>query len=278
MEFAVAVPGRGTVVFDDLVVYHEEGIAWHSACVSRASYKVIARSMRLKVTVKDSETGRKVTPRSVKTINGNFVRLFTWQLSYSDAGLIGTPEAVPPMAQLWRAAGNAAAGHATATDRAVLAGMANGLVAKGTLPNVPQDNLFSAGWAFSCGDQAWPRSVKTYARNTAADRTAFPLTAGAPGNIAPCSAWPVHPKDPEPTVQPIGKRNVLILQNERDPSTPLRSAQGMRRAMGSDAALVTVDAGGRGVLVHPQPSACAIGALETYLTGGSLPATDLNCD
>ena len=61
-------------------------------------------------------------------------------------------------------------------------------------------------------------------------------------------------------------------------STPLRSAQGMRRAMGSDAALVTVDAGGHGVLVHPKPSACAIGTLETYLTGGSLPATDLNCE
>lgn len=85
-----------------------------------------------------------------------------------------------------------------------------------------------------------------------------------------------HPA-PEPAVRPIGKRNVLILQNERDPSTPLRAAKGMKRAMGSDAALITVDAGGHGVLIHPRPSACAIGALESYLTAGELPATDLTC-
>lgn len=70
MEFAVAVPGRGTVTFDDLEVYHEAGIAWYSACVSKAGYKVIARSKRLKVTGKDYETGRKVTPRSVKVYIG----------------------------------------------------------------------------------------------------------------------------------------------------------------------------------------------------------------
>jgi pimeloyl-ACP methyl ester carboxylesterase len=211
-------------------------------------------------------------------INGNFVRLFTWQLSYSDTSLIGTDEApVPPMAQLWRAAGNVAAGRATPADRAVLAGLANGLVAQGTLPGVPQDNLFSAGWAYSCGDTAWPRDIRTYARNTAADRAAFPLTAGAPATIAPCAAWAVRPAAPEPTVRPLHRRNVLILQNERDPSTPLRTAQGMRRAMGPDAVLVTVDAGGHGVLIHPRPNACAIGALESYLTEGRLPATDTAC-
>ena len=211
-------------------------------------------------------------------INGNLVRMFTWQLSYSDSSLIATEAApVPMMAQLWQAAGNVAAGRATEADRAFLAGLANGLVAHGTLPNVPQDNLFSAGWAYSCGDKAWPRDVKMYARNTAADRAAYPLTAGAPANIAPCAAWTVRPIAPEPTVRPIGKRSVLILQNERDPSTPLRTAQGMRRAMGSDAVLVTVDAGGHGVLIHPKPNACAIGALESYLTGGGLPAADMPC-
>jgi pimeloyl-ACP methyl ester carboxylesterase len=210
-------------------------------------------------------------------INGNFVRLFTWQLSYSDASLIGTPEAPAPMAQFWTAAGNAAAGKATAADRAVLAGLANDLVAHGTLPNVPQDNLFSTGWAFACGDVAWPRDVKTYARNTAADRVEFPLTAGAPANFAPCSAWSVRPDAPEPTIEPLGRRNVLILQNERDPSTPLRTAQGMRRAMGRDAVLVTVDAGGHGVLIHPRPNDCAIGALGAYLVDGDLPAKDKSC-
>ncbi|MGW4942310.1 alpha/beta hydrolase [Actinoplanes sp. NPDC004185] len=207
-------------------------------------------------------------------INGNFVRMFTWQLSYSDASMMG---AEAPMAQLWRAAGNVAAGRATDDDRAFLAELANGLVAHGTLPNVPQDNLFSAGWAYSCGDKAWPRNVRAYARNVAADRAAHPLMGGAPANVAPCSAWAVRPAGPEPVVKETGKRNVLILQNERDPSTPLRTAQGMRRAMGSDSVLVTVNAGGHGVLVHPKPNGCAIGALEAYLTVGKLPVGDLAC-
>ncbi|MFJ4206688.1 alpha/beta hydrolase [Streptomyces sviceus] len=34
---------------------------------------------------------------------------------------------------------------------------------------------------------------------------------------------------------PDPKRNVLILQNRRDPATPLSTARGMRQAMGGDA-------------------------------------------
>ncbi|MEU4162961.1 hypothetical protein [Actinoplanes sp. NPDC026670] len=71
MIFKVAVPGRGTVTFDDLEVHHDAGKAWYSACVSKTRYKVIARSKRLKVTGSDYETGRKVTPRMVKVYLGD---------------------------------------------------------------------------------------------------------------------------------------------------------------------------------------------------------------
>ncbi|MFG1604086.1 alpha/beta hydrolase [Actinoplanes sp. NPDC049265] len=212
-------------------------------------------------------------------INGNYLRLFTWQLSYDDRELIATDEApVPVLAQFWGAARNLAAGKATQADRDALAAQANGLIAKATsLPGVPTDNLLSAGWAFSCGDAAWPRDVRTYAHNTAVDRKQYPLTAGAPANFAPCSAWASRPSQPEPKITELGRRNVLILQNERDPATPLRTAQGMHRALGSDSALFTVNAGGHGVLIHPNPSRCAIGALEAYLVNGDFPAADKAC-
>jgi pimeloyl-ACP methyl ester carboxylesterase len=217
-------------------------------------------------------------PGTEAPINGNLVRLFTWQLSYSDASMTATSESpVPVMAQLWRAAAGVAAGDATDADRAFLVGFTNDFVAKGAMPGVPRDNLFSVGWAISCADKAWPRDIATYARNVAADRARFPLTAGAPANVAPCSAWGVVPSGPEPTVGPSGKRNVLILQNRRDPSTPLRTAQGMRRAMESDAVLVVVDAGGHGVLIHPEPNGCAVDALEDFLTAGELPGRDMSC-
>lgn len=211
-------------------------------------------------------------------LDGNLVRLFTWQLSYNDASMIPTGDApVPPLAELWRAADHLAAGRGTAADRAYVADLTENFIAGGTLDGVPQDNLFTVGWAISCGDQAWPRSVALYRHNVAADRAAYPLTAGAPANIAPCSAWATRPTTPEPKVRPLGKRNVLILQNRRDPATPLAGAREMRRAMGDDAVMVEVDAGGHGVLVHPHRNACAIGALNDYFVSGALPAKDTTC-
>ncbi|GIJ50917.1 hydrolase [Virgisporangium aliadipatigenens] len=217
-------------------------------------------------------------PGTKAPLNGNLLRLFTFLLSYQDQNLTATPEApLPTMGLLWRAAGNFAAGRQTPEDGAVVEALANGLVAGGTMPGVPQDNLFSVGWAISCGDTAWTRDVRVYERNTAADRAAFPLTAGAPSNVAPCAFWPVKPVERDVDVRSLGLRNVLILQNRRDPATPLRTAQGMRRALGNDAVLVDVDAGGHGVAIHMNPNACAIGAMNTFFATGELPAGDRSC-
>ncbi|WP_331745347.1 alpha/beta hydrolase [Streptomyces mirabilis] len=217
-------------------------------------------------------------PGTKAPINGNLIRLFTWQLSYNDASMIATKESpVPMLARLWQAAAGVAAGNPSDADRTFLTGLTNDFVANGTMQGVPQDNLYSAGWAISCGDTAWPRNIRTYAHNTAVDRAKFPLTAGAPANITPCSAWVSQPTGPEPKVKPIGKRNVLILQNRRDPATPLSTARGMRQAMGGDAVLVDVDAGGHGVLVHPEPNACAIGALDAFFVSSDLPRGDMSC-
>ena len=62
----MTVPGRGKIAFDDVDVDQDASKAWYSACVSKGGYKVIAKSKRLKVTGKDLENGRKVTPRNVK--------------------------------------------------------------------------------------------------------------------------------------------------------------------------------------------------------------------
>jgi len=217
-------------------------------------------------------------PGTKALLTGNLVRMFTWQLSYSDAALTPTEQApVPPMAQLWRAAVHFAHGKGTAEDRAVIEGLTNGFVAQGTLPGVPQDNLYSVGYAVSCADEAWPRDLRMYARNTAKDRARHPLTAGAPANVTPCSYWPVQPVEPAATVTSTGARNVLILQNRRDPSTPLSTARAMRRALGGDASLVTVEAGGHGVLIHPEQNTCAMGTMKAYLTEGELPRGDRRC-
>lgn len=211
-------------------------------------------------------------------IDGNFIRLHTWQLSYNDRNLTGTPEApVSGLAALWRAGVNLAQHKATDEDRNFLTSQANDTINAGVMAGVPADNLFSVGWAISCADKAWSSDYRGYERIVQVERERHPLMAGAPANIAPCSFWQVKPRQPEPKVAQTGNRNVLILQNRRDPATPLRGALGMKKAMGSDATFVEVDAGGHGVLVHPGLNDCAIGAMNTYLVKGELPARDLTC-
>jgi pimeloyl-ACP methyl ester carboxylesterase len=218
-------------------------------------------------------------PGTAAPLNGNLLRLHTFLMSYQDTALLPTPDnAVPPLMALWRAAANFADGTATAADAALVTTTANAWIEGAAgLPGIPADNLFSVGWAISCGDEAFPRDLGTYLRNTASDRAAYPLTAGGPANIHPCSFWKTRPVEPAVQIHDEGQRNVLILQNRRDPATPLAAARGMRRALGSRAVLVEVDAGGHGVILHPRRSACAIDPMTAYLTGGQLPQADIQC-
>lgn len=73
-----------------------------------------------------------------------------------------------------------------------------------------------------------------------------------------------------------GPSNVLMVQNERDPGTPLAGAQKLRRAFGERATLVTADQGGHGV--YPFGSnTCANDTVTAFLTTGHRPSRDLAC-
>jgi hypothetical protein len=73
-----------------------------------------------------------------------------------------------------------------------------------------------------------------------------------------------------------GPRNVLILQNLRDPATSWPSGYGLRQALGQRAAFVSVDQGGHGVyLLTAAP--CAADIATAFLTTGTLPGHDVRC-
>ena len=95
-----------------------------------------------------------------------------------------------------------------------------------------------------------------------------------PGNIWPCAFWPNKPIEPPVTVTDRGPRNVLIAQQTRDPSTSLRSALGLRRALGDRAAMVTVEAGGHVTIGR---GTCADTIAIAFLVTGTLPAHDQFC-
>ncbi|MEV6637790.1 alpha/beta hydrolase [Actinoplanes sp. NPDC051470] len=138
------------------------------------------------------------------------------------------------------------------------------------------DNSLAVLYGIVCGDVSWPRDTNVYARASAASRRAYPATAGMPANIWPCAFWAHRPVEPPVKVTDRGPRNVLILQNLRDPATSYRNGYGLRRALGHRAAFVTVNAGGHGIYgIRSGP--CTDAIATGFLVSGQLPARDRFC-
>ncbi|WP_337824071.1 alpha/beta hydrolase [Amycolatopsis sp. A1MSW2902] len=127
-----------------------------------------------------------------------------------------------------------------------------------------------------CGDNSWPRTISTYQRNVVADRAAYPMLGGATANVWPCAAWPYQPVEPAVQFSDQGPSNLLLVQNMRDPATPLSGALETREAFGDRARMVTVDQGGHGVGL-PYLNGCGFNAVADYLVNGIRPATDKLC-
>ncbi|WP_069169559.1 alpha/beta hydrolase [Streptomyces griseus] len=144
-------------------------------------------------------------------------------------------------------------------------------------PSVPgSENSTASRYYVSCNDSRWPSSVVAYQYYTAVDRVKYPLVGGSMSNIGPCAFWPDRRTEPQVQIGDRGPSNVLMVQNERDPGTPMAGAKKLREAFGKRATMVTVDQGGHGI--YPNGSdACANGAVTRYLTTGKLPAKDLAC-
>lgn len=190
------------------------------------------------------------------TITGNFFRELTRGALYDDRNF-------PILGLLWSLLSQGIS-PAAATVRVAMAAEA------------PADSSTAVLWSIACNDIAWSGDVGRYARNTAASRQRFPITAGMPSNIWPCAFWHFKPIEPPVRVTGNGPRNVLIMQNLRDPATGYQSGLGLRRALAGRAAMVTQDAGGHGVY-GIRAGACATAIGTAFLVDGVLPAKDQFC-
>ncbi|MFJ2500366.1 alpha/beta hydrolase [Streptomyces sp. NPDC087539] len=146
-------------------------------------------------------------------------------------------------------------------------------VAAASAHDVPPDNNAASAWAVLCADsRTWPQDPEQYRRDAIRDKARYPLYGDFASNIKPCAFWK---QGSEPTTTVNNKANVLILQNQWDPQTPLPGAQGMHRVL-HGSRMVTV-AGGEGHGVYGLDGSCADKSATTYLTTGRLPAEDLTC-
>lgn len=196
------------------------------------------------------ELARRLEREPVQGWDGTAFRGITFDRLYVDANM-------PELAKIWRA-----------------------LDTGGTVPEQPPfpgvEPFMSARFAVICGDSPWPRTIREYQRDVRADSRRYPLLGGSTANIGPCAYWPRSWVKEPVRVDGQGPSNVLLVQNERDPGTPLAGAKALRRALGDRAVLVTAGQGGHGVYPFGV-NRCANDAVTTYLTTGQRPARDLAC-
>ncbi|MFD4632461.1 alpha/beta hydrolase [Streptomyces sp. NPDC058284] len=154
---------------------------------------------------------------------------------------------------------------------------------QGSLPPAPPappesaiQNSVAVGSATLCNDVAWPRTTAVYQKGVTASRAAFPLTAGMPRNAMLCAAWPYEPKQAPVRITDRGPSNILLVQNERDPNTPLSGALKMRDALGRRATMVTVDATGHDSYLA-NGNACGDRTVSRFLATGERPDHDTYC-
>jgi pimeloyl-ACP methyl ester carboxylesterase len=185
-------------------------------------------------------------------IDGKLFRQVTFGMFYSDATL-------PFLASAW---------HALDTGRPVPQPPG------GAIPD--PDNLLSSQLYVVCGDSDWPESVRTYQRNVAIDRIKHPMFGAAAANVWPCAFWPSDPVEPPVRIGDRGPSDVLLLQNLRDPATPLTGALKLRQAFGDRARMVTADQGGHGTYLFGT-NTCANNAATAFLTTGTRPSHDTAC-
>lgn len=141
----------------------------------------------------------------------------------------------------------------------------------------PNDNAWSVFLAVTCNDFQWPTDVDVYRRAVAQDRHRYPLFGGAGANISPCAFWKREGVEPPVAVDSSGPSNVLIVQNQRDPVTPVRGGQLLSEKFGDRSRLVTIDGSGHGGYVLGS-NPCARQAVTRYLVEGAMPEQDLFCN
>ncbi|MEU4445188.1 alpha/beta hydrolase [Actinosynnema sp. NPDC050801] len=203
-------------------------------------------------------------PGTSLALTGSMLRTVTYSLLLHN-------ETLPVLAQFWKAAVGLADGVLAEADGQVLRHV---FTAPPPIPGVPADNQATMFLALTCGDAAWSDDVDEYARRTAEDRAAWPLTAGMPANIRACAFWP-RPVEEPVRVTDKGPRNTLILQNRRDNATPWEDGLGLYQVLGERATFVGADNGGH--YVYNQGSTCVDEATVTFLTTGRLPDEKIDC-
>ncbi|MFJ7237835.1 alpha/beta fold hydrolase [Streptomyces olivaceus] len=128
--------------------------------------------------------------------------------------------------------------------------------------------------AILCGDVSAPRSREVYWRDVQRSRAKDPLFGPVSNNITPCAFW--DPPRERPTAI-RGDLPALLVNATGDPRTTYDSARSLRR-MWPSSRLVTLRGADQHAVYGIFGDSCTDATVNTYLSTGRLPATDVTCD
>lgn len=203
------------------------------------------------------------------SFNGEQFRLFTFGALYSDGHF-------PEAASIWQYLKEL---PVTTRVNATVSEGINGILGKSTIATqeTAVDNNAASALAVLCDDTSWSHSPAQYQTELRADTLMSPKFGPVGSQIWPCAFWQTRPKEALTTIASQGPRNILILQNLRDPATPYIGAQDMRDRLGRRAQMVTVDQGGHAA-AYIAANQCATDTASNYLKTGKLADTDTVCE
>lgn len=202
---------------------------------------------------------RRLDDAPVEGVDGHLLRYLTFAMLFSDTTF-------PHLAQFWQTARKGADGlPLTEAEATLLRQMSNTAFDFSGLLHLACNNV-----------EGWPRGVRPYERAVTLDRARYPLYGAASAGLWPCAFWPVRPVEARVRISAEGPSNILLVQNRRDPGTPLEGALEMRHALGQRARLVTVASGGH-LAYLGTGGACADAVTTRFLVTGVRPATDRVC-
>jgi len=177
----------------------------------------------------------------------------------------------PQLAAVWQAAMQASSGGSAGGGSSSSAS-----ATPSSLTPIPVDNPAASGLSVVCNDVAWSRSPGQYRAEYESDLESYPMFGALGSNIYSCAYWAAAPIEPPVQITSSGPRNILMLQNLRDPNTPYAGAREMRNALGQRAVMVSVDEGGHAIFGF-ETNSCVNNAAIAYLGNGVLPAQDTSC-
>ncbi|MGK5548945.1 alpha/beta hydrolase [Streptomyces sp. URMC 127] len=144
-------------------------------------------------------------------------------------------------------------------------------------PDGRYSNLQPANRAISCADSRDRFTADDVKGLLPRFRSASPVFGEASAwSLLGCTGWPVEGKWKTVDVSAEGSAPIVVIGNTGDPATPYEGAHRMAEGLGKGvAAELTYKGEGHGA--YNSGNACTVGAVNTYLLEGKVPAAGTTC-